>query len=598
MSNRYWNPLSMARMRRRRLLGMAAAGGAGITLLAACGGDGNDGEKDASRLLNQRVDTTKQAVPGGTWVRSHLEDQLNFDLNTHGDTGSYHYASFVYDNLVRYGRGTGNKAPGVDQISGDAAESWEMSPDGLQITFKVRPNHTFDSRPPTSGRAMTAADIKWSWDRTAALSPFSGDILNSKNEAGPILSLTTPNDQTVVVKLAFPYAPILEVFAYYSYFWVMPREGEDKIDLRSQARGSGPFLLEKWEPGIGLEYRKNPNWYEKGRPYLDGIKSVILPEYAAALAQFETASLWTFSDGNYRIAPDDILPVKRRHPSLVLLEEPPIGAPEAFYLMFSAKPDSPFRDVRLRRAASMLMDRDIYADTFYNLGQFRDAGLPVEVTWHSHLAAQSTSTWLDPKGKELGEGAQYFQHNVAEAKKLISAAGLPSTPIAYWMRRRVPDFPTVIANMLSDGFQLQTRVLDTNTEWRPLVQASKGARVDGVCGDAIAAGYNDESFLVNKYTPAGKFSVSPDPIPGISDAIQKARQELDTNRRNDMVKRVQKDLAMLMPDIPELSVGPRYALNWPWIKNFGVFTWGGIFHSSSSKVYTEYWYDEKAKAKA
>ena len=595
MATNYWSKIMTKRMKRRRLLATIAGTSLAAATLAACGDDSDEGSSGASKgLLSQRTDTTKQAVPGGVWPLTHPEDQLNFDLNTHGDTSSYHYASKTYENLLRYGRGAGNRPPPAGEISGDAADSWELSPDGLQVTFHVRPNHKFDPRPPTSGRAMNAQDVQFSWDRTVALSPFAGDILNSKNEAGPILSLNTVNNETVVVKLAFPYAPILEVFAYYSYLWVMPKEADGQIDLRSQTRGSGPFFLEKWEPGIGIEYRKNPDWYEKGRPFLDGIKSTILPEYASSLSQFETGNIWTFSEGNWRIQPEDILPVKQRHPELVLQQEPSIGAPEAYYVMFSGKKDSPLQDVRLRRAASMLMDRDAYAETFYNLAPFRDAGIPVETVWHSHLAAQGAA-WVDPKGNDLGEGAKFFQHNPEEARKLISAAGATAQTFAYWSRQRTPDFPTVIANMLSDGFQLDAKILDTQTEWRPFVQQSKGAKVDGFVGDAIAAGYNDESFLINKYTPSGKFSVAPDPIPGITDAIKRARQELDADKRNNMLKQVQRDLAMQMPDIPELSLGSRFALNWPWIKNFGVFTWGGIFHSSSSRVYTEYWFDTKAK---
>lgn len=590
MSN-YWSTILNTRLRRRRLLAVSGGTAVGAAVLAACGGDSKD--EASSGLLSPRTDTTAQAVRGGIWLKSQVDDQINFDINTHGNTPSFVYAAPVYDNLVRYGRGTGNKAPSVDEISGEAADSWEFSPDGLQVTFRVRPNHKFDPRPPTSGRTMTAADVKWSWDRTAALSPFSGDILNSKNEAGPILSLNTPDDRTVVVKLAFPYAPILEVFAYYSYLWILPREGEDKIDLRSETRGSGPFFLEKWSPSLGLEYRRNPDWYEKGRPFLDGIKSTVIPEYAATLAQFEAGNIWSFSDGNQRVRAEDVLPVKARHPELVLQQEPPLGSPEAFHLMFSAKEDSPFRDVRLRRAASMLMDRDLYVETFYNIKQYRDAGLPVETIWHGHLAAQA-STWLDPKGKELGEGAKYFQHDPAEAKKLISAAGAQDQLFQFWFRQRNPDFPTVLQNMLAEGLKLQGRLLDRETEWRPICQVSKGERVEGFC-DAVAGAYNDESFLVSKYTPGGKFAISPRPIPGISDAIVRARQELDTEKRNDKIKQIQRDLAVLMPDIPQLGFAPEFSLHWPWLKNFGVFTWGGIFDRSSSRVYTEYWYDEKAR---
>jgi ABC-type transport system substrate-binding protein len=49
------------------------------------------------------------------------------------------------------------------EVIPDAA-SWEISPDGLTYTFKLRPNLKFDPRPPTNGRIMNSADVKWSWE--------------------------------------------------------------------------------------------------------------------------------------------------------------------------------------------------------------------------------------------------------------------------------------------------------------------------------------------------------------------------------------------------------------------------------------------------
>jgi ABC-type transport system substrate-binding protein len=98
------------------------------------------------------------------------------------------------------------------------------------------------------------------------------------------------------------------------------------------------------------------------------------------------------------------------------------------------------------------------------------------------------------------------------------------------------------------------------------------------------------------YTPAGKFSISKEPIPGITEKVIKIRRELDDNRRDAMLKEIQRDLALDMTAL----VAPGYSLGFtphgPWLKNYGVFTHGDLTQTwSSSRLYTEYWYDKSAQ---
>jgi ABC-type transport system substrate-binding protein len=309
-------------------------------------------------------------------------------------------------------------------VTGDAMESWETTPDGLQFTFKLRRNHKFDPRPPTNNRAMTTADVKYSVERFESGSAFRGEVLQKFSPTGMIDSISFPDDYTVTMKLAFPYGNFQEALAFYPYFVIMPMETE-RFNPRSEMRGSGPFRLMEFRPDQKLVYARNPDWYVKDRPFLDGFEQLIIPEYATALAQFETGTLWTMNPSSQNVAQEDILPVKQRHTELLLTTNlANIKSPQFQYFHFSMKADNAFRDVRLRQAVSMLIDRGAIVDTFYNLPAFRSAGLPAEGMWHSHDYAGQPN-WIDPqrKASELGEGAKNFQFNVAESRKLISAAG-------------------------------------------------------------------------------------------------------------------------------------------------------------------------------
>src|SRR4030095_10594307 len=112
-------------------------------------------------------------------------------------------SGYVYSRLLKYKTGTPDEPP-TGLVEGDAATGWEVSPDGPQVNFKLRQNMKLDARPPTSGRALNAQDIKWSWDRFSALSSARGDMNNSVNPEAPVRSMTAPDSQTIVLHLALP----------------------------------------------------------------------------------------------------------------------------------------------------------------------------------------------------------------------------------------------------------------------------------------------------------------------------------------------------------------------------------------------------------
>ena len=67
----------------------------------------------------------------------------------------------------------------------------------------------------------------------------------------------------------------------------------------------------------------------------------------------------------------------------------------------------------------MSWDRDLYLDSFLAVSSLRSQGVPVETRWSSSADATYEGWWLDPKSKEFGPNARYYQHDVAEAKKLL-----------------------------------------------------------------------------------------------------------------------------------------------------------------------------------
>jgi ABC-type transport system substrate-binding protein len=285
---------------------------------------------------------------------------------------------------------------------------------------------------------------------------------------------------------------------------------------------------------------------------------------------------------------------------MVLLTNPDeVGAPQFAYWTFSARANSTFRDARIRRAISMMLDRDLFIDTYYETQQFRDAGLPIDALWNSHNYA-GMPNWTDPKAnnKDLGEGGKHFLLNQAEARKLVNAAGFQTVKETIHTRAtRAQSLPTeIFVQMAQDGgiFEMKTNVMDEPT-YRDY-QASKGHGYDGMYIQTNG-GHNEEAWFINLFTPAGKYSVDGEKaIPQITDKVVRIRREVDDKARVTQLKDLQRDLAMDMTNmiLPGYAIG--FTLHWPWLKNYDTFTVGDLGPGwSSSRVYTEYWYDKSAQ---
>jgi ABC-type transport system substrate-binding protein len=275
---------------------------------------------------------------------------------------------------------------------------------------------------------------------------------------------------------------------------------------------------------------------------------------------------------------------------------PPTGHISGAIYNFSKQPDSPVKDVRVRRALSMTIDRDLYIDAMENTSQFEKEGIPVETAWNGPLAAFFPS-WLNPKDeKEIGEAAKFYKLDPAEAKKLLSAAGQTKVkmPWGYYTDRGTEHTKIneiVVAMAVDAGlFDVSLEPLPYASTWRDICQYSNGAGFAGACYNS-ADGFNEDAYLVNIYTPEGKFATAPTPIPGFTDEIIKTRTEIDPKKRSELLKAFQRKAAMEFHYLPIPGRSLTYTLRWPWLMNHGVFEQGG----TSARTFAEVWINEKAK---
>jgi ABC-type transport system substrate-binding protein len=607
----YWQKTLETRISRRRALasGGAAAGMLALSLAGCGGGDDGDSEGGTSGLLFQPVDTSKEAVKGGV-MQSYMGGGVeSFDQVT-GNFATQAHTDHVYSRLVRFKVGSIEKAP-TGESEPDIATSWEMSPDGLQWTFKVRQGMKFDSRAPTNGRNLSTDDIKYSWDRFASLSTSRSQLVNAVEKNAPVTGVTFPDASTAVFKLAFPFGAFLHSIGYSWHFAVMPVEAADKFDVRQEMRGTGPWMLTKYEPSVSWEYQRNPNWWGAAdRPFLDGIRYALISESATQQAQFKAGNLWAYGAPQTATSPpaDLVLTMKRENPDIQMQAVDPFQGNGSYNLLgFSKLAESPwFTDSRLRQAVSMLLDRDAWIDVFYNVSGFEREGVPVEVGWHAHVPASWSTLWIDPKGKGLGDAAKYFQHNPDEAAKLLRAADKFGWEQPYTYHApgtggfggdTLVKQNEVITQMLQEGGHFKLKIATPNyvNEFRPNWLWNLG-KYEGICGNHPLGGWPDwDLALWSGYTPGSRNDWVRVELPVIYDLMVQHRRESDDKKKYSLMETWQKELAKEMWVIPHPGIASTFALQQPWLGNGGYFnSWTGGGAAAERNIHL--WYD-KAKDK-
>jgi ABC-type transport system substrate-binding protein len=616
VSSNYWSKIVRQRVSRRRAMAGVGGSALGAAFLAACGGDDNDsnggstaggGSADKSGLLAKAEDSTSKAKPGGTWPHFVTEEVRTMDPLNNASAGTgINNQAFAYSRFFQWKPGVGENPVGGEFVP-DAAESYEQSPDGLTLTFKLNPNVKFDPRPPTNGRTMTTEDVKFSWDRfsTGGLTRF--DYVNSLSPVGPVQSISSTDDRTVVVKLAFPIAAMVSRFAFHRFLSILPKEADGGFNPQTDQRGSGPWMLRKWEPSVGYTYDRKPDWHlRKGTPNFDTLELRLITEAAQRRAQLNTGGLWMLPgpannesrSAGGSIDPTEVVGAKKEQPKLNMYDDGyPWGGPNHLAFGFA---DPLWQDARARRALSMVIDRDLWIEANYNVAAFEAEGLPMDMRWNSHYCADDAAFWLDPKGKELGEGAQYFQYNVAEAKKLMQAAGhnaaikMPGIVSGAGNNQITSLHGMIQASGLFDvaitsipAAEYNQRVYNGSGKHEGLAMAQNM----GVRGDI-------DQYLSTRWSPGGATGTQtmfPEVYPWYKkaqDLVTAQRQELDEKKRLTILADLQKELALQMPTVPYPGAANGFSVAWPQLANFGVFR---AVYDYESIIWTRYWYDESKK---
>ncbi len=275
---------------------------------------------------------------GGTLAFSVVAEPPNYDC--HGSTtfALIHPIGPHYSTLLKF---DGKEYP---KVLGDLAESWQVSPDGLTYTFKLRSNVKFHD-----GSALTSEDVKASYDRI--INPPQGVVSIRKAYYSEVGAVETPDPTTVVFKLKGPMAGVLEALASpFNCIYSAAKLKQNPRYPETEIMGTGPFQFVEHVKGATWQGKRFEGYFMQGQPYLDGFKAYFVKSNGVVPGilggQFD-------AEFRGRNPSEQKQLLDKMKDDLVVHESPWVNN---LMLVFNTQ-RKPFDDIRVRQALSMAINR-------------------------------------------------------------------------------------------------------------------------------------------------------------------------------------------------------------------------------------------------
>ncbi len=405
--------------------------------------------------------------------------------------------------------------------------------------------------------------------------------------------MTATDPETLLVKVAKPiiYIPSLLQGVGAGSLVIMPKEAGGGYDPRQDVIGTGPFTFASYQPSVKVTFKRHPDYWDQDAALVDQVDYPIIPEYAAALSQLKSGGIYTMgsSANTPQVAQADILQTKQDAPKLNIFQGDFDRG--AILIAFGLQGKSPFLDERVRQAFSMAIDRDLYIDTFHNVSKLTAQGLPVATRWNGAIEGMDRNEgwWLDPKSSDFGPNGKFLQHNVEDAKKLLSAAGFPTgfdTTAKYVTSSELPNISPraeVLDGMIKDiGINTTVKALNYQTDYIPNYRDAQG-QFEGLLykggGGGIAADqpvgemsnwwWSKAGATFFGFSASGKNDKAGDPA--IDAMIEKMRIERDDKTRRTIIFDLQRMLAKSAYGFLTPGVGAGFLMASPALQNFRVY---------------------------
>tara|TARA_R110002020_G_scaffold192228_3_gene392289 strand:+ start:1846 stop:3441 length:1596 start_codon:yes stop_codon:yes gene_type:complete len=369
----------------------------------------------------------------------------------------------IYNRLVEFNIGTTETKPGL-------AESYEVSEDGLEYTFKLRPGvkfHTSDFFTPT--RDLNADDVIFSFERQLKQdNPFnkyvegaSWEYFNGMSMPDLLKSIDKVDDMTVKFVLNRPEAPFIANMAM-DFASIMSKEYADKLeadgkasDLNQKPIGTGPFQFVAYQPDAVIRYKAHPDYWA-GKEKIDDLVFAITTDASVRQQKLMAGECHVAPYPN----PADLDSLKA-NADLEVMEQEGLNVG---YLAYNALVP-PFDNAKVRKALNMAINKQAILDAVFQ-GSGQAAKNPIPPTMWSYNKAIEDDAF-DPEA----------------ANAMLEAEGVKDLSMKIWampvQRPYNPNARRMAEVMQEDFSKIGVNVEIVSYEWGEYLDKSKAKDRDG-----------------------------------------------------------------------------------------------------------------------
>ncbi|HXJ83782.1 MAG TPA: ABC transporter substrate-binding protein [Candidatus Methylomirabilis sp.] len=496
--------------------------------------------------------------PGGS-LNIMLREDLSpgFAVHETATISTVFPSSPCFNNLVMFD--PANPVESLDSVVPELAERWSWQDNYRNLVFFLRKNVKWHD-----GQPFTSRDVKFTFDMVRGAPDAQGKLrLNPRKDwYANIETIEAADPFTVVFHLKRPQPSLLLMLA--SGYSPIYAAHINPAEYRNTCVGTGPFKLKEWRRGEFIEYVRNPDYFVKDRPYLDGLKYIVIVERGTRTAALQSGQLDVAFPGETTKGAAEQL--KKAVPQLVVT---PVATSVTDNIIMNEK-KAPFDNAKVRLAVSYAIDRSALIRAVHQGGAVPSAAMMPKPYGVWGLLDKDLAS-LPGYGKPADMKAQ--------GRKLLAEAGYgPGKPLRVEMATRAiavyVDMAAFVINELKQvGIEATLKQVET-AQWHPMATRGDyqiGANLTGLGVDDPDANFY-ENFACGSPRNYGFYCNEQ-----VMQMIERQSMELDPSKRLAQVIAIQKQLE-LDAARPTLDVRLDYFTTWPYVKNLvphnNIFNFG------------------------